>query len=113
LLPASVHSGPIWIEVNVDFVEVQSHLARSEVVDQTLNRSQPLRPTPFWPGAVDGRFGPTQPNPQPSQESTNRGHAWDALFALDPANSPTASCASSASRQVSAGRPQESPKSST
>ena len=36
----------------------------------------------------------------------------DALFDLDPANSPTASCASSASRQVSFGRPQESPNSS-
>src|SRR5262249_16293575 len=36
----------------------------------------------------------------------------DAMFGLDPANSPAAACASSASRQVSSGHPQESPKSS-
>ena len=70
---------PLWpnlgIEVNVDFVEIESDLARSEVVDQPLNRSQSPRPTPFWPGAVDGRFGPIQPNPQLSQEPTHRGDA--------------------------------------
>ena len=42
---------PRWpnlgIEVNVDFVKVQSDLARSEVVDQPLNHSQAPVPNFF------------------------------------------------------------------
>src|SRR5271165_6160340 len=48
--------GPnLGIEVNIDFVEVESDLTRSEVVDQPLNRSQAPRPTPFRPRTINGR----------------------------------------------------------
>jgi hypothetical protein len=70
---------PVWtnrgIEVIGAFVEVQSDLVRRKVVDQPSNRSQSPRPTPCWPRAVDSRFGPVKPNPQPSQEPTHCGDA--------------------------------------
>ena len=49
--------------------------ARNEVVDQPLDRSRSPSPTQTWPRAVDGRLGSIQPNPQPSQEATQRGDA--------------------------------------
>src|SRR5262249_33534949 len=65
----------LGIEVNVDFVEVQNDLARREVINQPLNRSQSPRPTGSRPGAVDSWFGPIHPNPQLSQEPTHSGDA--------------------------------------
>ena len=61
--------------MNIDFVQVQNDLARSEVVNQPLDLSQSPYPTRSWPGAVNGRFGPIQTNPQLSQEPTNCGDA--------------------------------------
>jgi hypothetical protein len=64
LLPGQRPVGPnLGIETDVDFVEVQSNLARSEVVDQPLNCSQSPSPTRLWPRAVDDRLGPIQPDP--------------------------------------------------
>jgi hypothetical protein len=70
---------PVWsslgIQVNVNLIDIQNDIARSEVVDEPSNRSQSTRPTRSWPGALHDRFGPSQPNPQPSQEPTHRGNA--------------------------------------
>jgi hypothetical protein len=65
----------LGIEVNVNFVEVQNDLTRSEVVNQPLNRPQSPRPTRSPPGAVDGRLGPIQPNSRLSEEPAHRGDA--------------------------------------